>query len=252
MEAVEDVALLEEVALGRVDVLALERVVVVQLARLEADHAPPRVCEREHQPLWEVVPPALVREARSAQLVGAETLLPGLAGKSVSRREAQPEFLRHRLAESAARQVGPHGLSIRSFPQVPLEERGRLVENGIEALPLPPRVVRHRRALLVLERHPEPLGEPLDRPDEVETLGLPDERDDVAALAATEAVVEVQVRVDGEARRPLLVERAAAHVARPRRLAERRAQADHVDDVRCGDDLAHALILDPRHQLAPA
>ena len=38
MEPVEDIALLEQLALGRVDVLALERVVVVELPRLEADH----------------------------------------------------------------------------------------------------------------------------------------------------------------------------------------------------------------------
>ena len=68
VEPVEDVALLEQLALGRVDVLALERVVVVELPRLEADHPAARVREREHQPRREVVVAALVGEARSAQL----------------------------------------------------------------------------------------------------------------------------------------------------------------------------------------
>ena len=163
-------------------------------------------------------------------------------------RETEPELLRDLLAEPPARQVGPHGLPVRPFPQVTLEEGSRLVEHGEEALAAAARLVELRRALLVLERHPEPLGEPLDRADEVEALRLADERDDVAALPAAEAVVEVQVGVDGEARRPLLVERAPPHVAGARALAQRRAQADDIDDVGGGDHVAHALILDPGHQ----
>ena len=71
MEAVEHVALLEELALGRVDVLALERIVVVELAGLEPDHPAARVGEREHQPRREVVVAALIRQSRGAELVGA-------------------------------------------------------------------------------------------------------------------------------------------------------------------------------------
>ena len=70
MEPVENVALLEELALRRVDVLALERVVVAEPACLEADHAPARVREREHEPEREVVVAALVREPCGAYLVG--------------------------------------------------------------------------------------------------------------------------------------------------------------------------------------
>ena len=71
VEAVENVALLEQLALGRVDVLPLQRVVVVELARLEPDHPAARVGEREHQPRREVVVAALVRQPGGAQLVGA-------------------------------------------------------------------------------------------------------------------------------------------------------------------------------------
>ena len=50
VEAVEQVALAEELALGRVDVLRAQRVVLAQPPRLEAAHAAARVGEREEQP----------------------------------------------------------------------------------------------------------------------------------------------------------------------------------------------------------
>ena len=55
VKPVQDGALVEEVALGRVDVLAPQRVVLAQLAGLEAHHAAARVGEREHEPVREVV-----------------------------------------------------------------------------------------------------------------------------------------------------------------------------------------------------
>ena len=201
VEPVENSALLEQLALGRVDVLSLERVVVVELPGLEADHPAARIREREHQPRREVVVAALVGQPCGPQLVRGEPLLARLGGEPRPRREAEPELLRDVLTEPATREIRADGLAVGPFPQVALEERRRLVEHGVEALALATRVVGLRRALLVLERDPEPLGEPLDRADEVEALRLAHEGDDVAALAAAEAVVEVQVGVDGEARR---------------------------------------------------
>ena len=64
--------------------------------------------------------------------------------------------------------------------------------SGEEPLPLAPRLIGLRGALLVLERDAEPLREPLDRADEVEALGFPHERDDVTSLAAAEAVVDLR------------------------------------------------------------
>ena len=62
VEPVEDVAFVEELALGRVHVLAAQRVVVPQLASLEPDDVAACVAEREHQPLREVVVAAGVDE----------------------------------------------------------------------------------------------------------------------------------------------------------------------------------------------
>src|SRR6185503_14501163 len=111
--------------------------------------------------------------------------------------------------------------------------------------------VRPRRALLVLEGDPEAVGEPLDRLGEVEVLRLLDEAHDVAALPAAEAVVELLDGIDGEARRPLLVERAPAREARARGAAQRRARGDDLDDVGRRLDLGDARVLDPRHRRRP-
>ena len=237
---------MEELALGRVDVLAAERIVVVQLARLEADDPPARVGEREHQPLREVVVAARVRQPGAAQLVGREALLARLLREAGARREAEAELAADGLAEAAALEVGAHGYAGRRLPEVALVERGRLVEHGVEPVAALARLLLLRRGLLVLERDAEPLRQPLDGAGEVEVLRLADEGDHVAALAAAEAVVELVGRVDREARRPLLVERAAAGVARAG-LAQRRPAGDDLDHVGCRDDLSDRRLLDPRH-----
>jgi hypothetical protein len=66
VEAVEDRRLVEELTLGRVDVLPAEGVIFTELSRLEADDAAARVGEREHQALWEVVVSTRVRQPRAA------------------------------------------------------------------------------------------------------------------------------------------------------------------------------------------
>ena len=55
VESVEQVALAKELSLGRVDVLGLQRIVLAQLARLEAEHTPTCIGEREEQAPEEVV-----------------------------------------------------------------------------------------------------------------------------------------------------------------------------------------------------
>ena len=124
--------------------------------------------------------------------------------------EPEPELLRDLLSEAAAGEVLAHRSARLAVPEQSLEVAGRLVEHRVQALAPPPLRLDARRCLLDLDRDAEPLREPLDRADEVEVLRLADERDDVAALPAAEAVVELLDRVDGERRRLLLVERTAA------------------------------------------
>ena len=88
VEPVEQIALAEEVALRRVDVLRLERIVVVQLACLEAADAAACVGEREDEPPLEVVVAAPVGETRAEQLVLRVSLL-HRAAHELSRRPAR-------------------------------------------------------------------------------------------------------------------------------------------------------------------
>ena len=115
VEPVENVALLEQLALRRVDVLPLQRVVVVQLARLEADHPASGIGEREHQPRREVVVASLVGEPGCTQLLGGEPLLTRLARRArcpARARGGTPSRLPHRARDS-------RGTRARARPSAP-------------------------------------------------------------------------------------------------------------------------------------
>src|SRR5262249_46207698 len=141
-------------------------------------------------------------------------LLPRLPHeRGAGRREPEAELAARVVRERARRQVLARRSAVLALPQAPLVVRGRALQQVAQpVLPAPPRIFAGPR-LLVLERHAEPVGEELDRADEVEPLRLADERDRVAALVAPEAVVRAARGRDVERRRPLLVERAEAHVA---------------------------------------
>ena len=151
------------------------------------------------------------------------------------------------LAEAAALEVRARRLAARRFPEVALVERGRLLEQREQPLALPALAILLRRALLVLQRHVEPVGQELDRTDEVQVLLLLDERDRVAALAAAEALERASVGRHAEARRLLVVERAQPDEARAG-LPQSRVALDERDDVGGRLDGFDGLVLDPRHQ----
>ena len=161
-------------------------------------------------PRWFASPAARISSAR-------EPALARLRDEPLAAGQPEPELLRDLVAEPAAGEVLAHRGAGLGLPQRALEVRGRLLEQRGQPLAAPSRGVGPRRALLVLEGDPEPVGEPLDRLGEVEILRLLDEADDVAALPAAEAVVELVDGIDGEARRPFLVEGAAPREARARR-----------------------------------
>src|SRR5262249_8718686 len=153
VEAVEQVALAEELALGRVDVLRAQRVVLAELPGLEPAYAPARVREREQQPAVEVVVAAPVDEAGRTQLPVGEALLPRLARQGrPTRREPEPVLAADVLAEAAAREVLTRLLAPRRLPQVALVEARRLLEQCQQPLAPAARRVLLRRGLLVLER----------------------------------------------------------------------------------------------------
>ena len=213
---------------------------------------PARVGEREEQPAAEVVAAAPADETGGAELGRGEALLLRLAReRGRERREPEPELAAGLLAEPAPGQVLARRRAGVRVPEVALVERGGLLEQRVEPVAPLPVGVGLRRGLVVLERDVEALGEELDGADEVELLGLAHERDRVAARAAAEAVVDALLGVDREARRPLLVERAAPRVAAAD-LAQRRAQRDDVDDARGLLDRLDGRVLDPRHYASPS
>ena len=74
VQPVQERALAEELALGRVDVLRLQRVVVAQAACLEADDATACIGQREEQPPREVVAAAAPGEPGGRKLLLVEAL----------------------------------------------------------------------------------------------------------------------------------------------------------------------------------
>ncbi len=247
VEPVEQVALLEQIALGRVDVLRLQAIVVVEPPRLEAAHVAARIGERKEQPALEVVVASAVREPGREQIVSREILLLcGACERGAARREAEPERAADVLAEPALLEVGARERTLLAVPEHALVEHGRALEQPGEPVLALPLALRLGRDLLVFDRDAEALGERLDRTDEVDLLELLHERDRVTPLAAAEALVRAARRRDGEARRALLVER-----AEPLVRAACLAQPDIVLDDR--EDLHRVLhrvdgrILDARH-----
>ena len=224
-----------------------ERIVLVQLARLEAEHAALPVGEREQETPLEVVVAALARQAGGAQLLASEAFLERLARERCpTESEAEPKVTADLLVQTASLQIVTRHAARLRLPERALVERRGLLEQGDEPLTSLAGGVLGRRALLVLDRHAEPLAEPLDRAREVEPLRLSHERDQVALRAAAEAVVELVDRVDRERRRALVVERAASGVAAAR-LAQLCARRDDVDEVGGRLDGLDGGVLDPRH-----
>ena len=250
VEPVHERALAEELALGRVHVLRRDRVVVAQPARTEAEHAAAPVGERKDEATRVVVVAAPVHEPGRDELLLGIALLASLLGEhDAARRKAEPELLAHLLRQPALAEVGAHRLAGGGLPERSPVVRRRLFEKREEPLlALPPRF-HLGRGLLVLERDAVAVGQPLDRAHEVEALGLADERDEVSPLPAAVAVEELVGRVDGEARRAVLVERAPAHPARAA-LSQLRPGAHDLDHVGDRLDLLDRGLGDYRHARA--
>src|SRR5207253_10427519 len=158
------------------------------------------------------------------------------------------ELARPPLAEPARGEAATRPGARLRLPEHAPVELGRALEQGTEPLVAPPLLLLLRRRLLVLELDAEAPGQQLDRADEVDVLGLLDEGDRVAALAAAEALEGAASLRDGEARRALLVEWAQPLV-RAARLAELDDLLDEGQDLHRRLDALDRLVLDPRHAL---
>ena len=104
VKPVDERALAEELALGRVHVLRRNRVVVAETTRPEAEHAPSAVREREDEPARVVVVAAPVHEPGGDQLL-LLVAFPArlLCEHHAAGREAEPEFLADVVRQARAR-----------------------------------------------------------------------------------------------------------------------------------------------------
>ena len=192
--------------------------------------------------------PALGQPGRH-QLLLAEAALARAHDHAVprARRVAHPELGEHLVREPPRGQVVARGRGLAGFPQVGGVEAARPLEQRVQALAPAPALLGTRVVRLALHPHVEALRQQLHRLLEVERLGLLDELEGVAALAAAEAVVELLLGIDGERRRPLVVERTEPGPARadPAQVGLLPDQVDHVHGV------AHAVdrvLREERHQ----
>lgn len=138
--------------------------------------------------------------------------------RSASAREKPP------LAEEA-----PPLLRARGQQPLGVELRRGLVRVD-QPLPLALLVARDVAALLVAQLDPRAPGEALHRLDEAQVLDLLHERDDVAALGATEAVEQAARGGDVEGRGLLVVEGAQALQGAAAGVAELEVLPHHVGD----------------------
>jgi hypothetical protein len=159
--------------------------------------------------------------------------------------------LRRRLVEPALGQELPpgHGLGAAELLEVVLGGQPvRLDQPGA----LGGLAAGCRRALLVAQLDAVAAGQPLDGLLEVQVLGVAHEADDVAGLAAAEAHVVPERRVDVERRRLLVVEGAQALQAPAARRAQLHRLADDVGDRRALADEDDVVVADaPSHSHAP-
>ena len=254
VEAVEDLALVVDGGLGGVEVLGDGGVLVGQAPAAEADGGPGHVADGPHDAVPEAVvdaPPAgaLAAQARGDQLVLGEALGPQDVGEVVPAGggEADAEALQGVVVEpprvQEAARPGGQRVGARQLGAEPV--LGDAV--GLQQAPAGAgldAVAHGAVGLLVAQPHAGPPGQVLHGLGEGQVVDPLHEGDDVAALAAPEAVPQAQLGADVEGGGALVVEGAQAlHGARTPAL-EGHVLADDVLDPDALADGVDVLALD--------
>ncbi len=244
--------LLEDRALAGVEVLRLDGVVVEQAAGAEPDDVPAPVLDRPHQPPVEPVDgtaPALLGDLRLVQLGQLEAVAQQVFGQLVPATGGEPaaEALRRGAVETALGQERARGLGLRGLQLLGVELLGGLVHLH-QPHPGAPVAAGRGAAALVGQVQADPVGQALHRLHEREVLDLHDELDDVAALAAAEAVEGAVAGPHVERGCLLLVERAQPLQRAATRPAQRDVLAHDLVDPIALADLRDVALPDPsRH-----
>ena len=234
VEPVEHLALVEDEGLGRVEVLGA-LIVVEQLARAEADGLAGDVADRPDHPTAETVvavaPIARREQPGGGEFVGREPLLHERVLERVERLRRVPdaEAIGGGLVESAGTEEIATRLRAR-FGELRAEELlGRSVggqQAGTVAV-----VGGRARSVFVVQLDAGPGRHAFDGLLERDVVHALQEGEDVAVLAASEAVVPAHLRSHVEAGTALLVERAEPLERADARRLQRHVVADDVGDV---------------------
>jgi hypothetical protein len=249
VDAVEDLRLLVDRGVGRVEVL---RAVVrlVELSRAEADDLAADVADRPHQAAAEAVDgaaAALLGEAGEEDLLVGEALAAEVAGEVVPalRAVADGEVLGGGLVEAALGEELAAGVRLGADGELLHVVVGGDLVGLDQADALAALIGGVVPALLVPQRDAGLGGQTLDRLREREVVDLHHERDGVAALLAAEAVEETLAGADLEGRRLLVVERAETLEVAAARVPQLEVLGHHgVDRDRVPNRL-HVLVVDP-------
>ncbi len=252
---VEEVGLLEQRGLGRVEVLRAG-VVGGETAGAEADHIPGEVADRPHQPpvepVDEAAATALFGQAAEDELRGGEVPAHEMSGETVpaGRRVADTEAGGRVPVETPSGEEVPSVAGVGGTQPLGVEVGGRPVRVEQSLALTGDRPTGHPTAL-VGERDTGATGEAFHRLREGQSVDGPHEGDHVTADAAPEAVIGTDLRPDVERRCLLVVERAQA----PQLTAADRTQlhvvADNVldgrafthgSDVRVADASGHTSL----------
>jgi len=206
VQAIEFLALVEYRGFRGVQVLGL---VVAQYTAAEGDHPAAAVADGEHDAVAEaVVAPAVLGVLDQQAGVDHDFLLQGIGAQLLEqvvpagRGEAEAEVASDFTGQAAALEVIHGVLALRMALQGLAIVLGGGIEQRVER-----RVHRLARrapapAFLARHVHAGALGQLLDRLGKFQLIVVHDEAEGIAAGAATEAVVELLVRADGEGGSP--------------------------------------------------
>jgi hypothetical protein len=246
-EAVECLALAEDRALGRVQVLGL--LLGGDGTPPEAQHTTAHVLDREeHAASQPVVVTATLAPRDEARLLADLEGCGGLAqegngGVPGVRGEADLEALRRIRVDAPLAQVGAAGAAGRRQRLLVVPEDGGV---GLEDL------LGDATACAARFRHLDAavLRQAAHRLHEGQVLGLHQEGERVSSLLTAEAVEALAVRIDVERRGLLVVERAEPFVA-PARTLQVDGPTDEFDHVYVVSDLLDDLVRDAAQCPAP-
>ena len=211
VETEQHLGLLVQHGLWRVHVLA-HVVVVEQLAGAETDDVAAEVADGPEQTAMEPVDGAalpLLREPRGLEFGELETLRQQGFGHLVpaGRRVAQAELQRDCAVERPLGEVVASSLGLRGLELLRVVLLGCRIGRH-QSRPGSPVTGDAGAAPFEADLVPDPVGKLLDSLDEADVLHLLQERVDVAAFTASEAVEVTVIGPNMERRRLLVVERA--------------------------------------------